>query len=47
MACLAHPASAPRPALEVADIVRAASDAYRDTHRLSVQQGRVLRAIAN
>jgi len=47
MTCLAHPAPAPRPALEVADIVRAASDAYRATHRLSAQQGRVLRAIAN
>jgi hypothetical protein len=31
----------------VADIVRAAGDAYRDTHRLSLQQQRVLRAIAN
>ena len=47
MACPAHPAPAPRPALEVADIVRAASDAYRATHRLSAQQNRVLRAIAN
>lgn len=47
MACLAHPAPAPRPALEVADIVRAAGDAYRNTHRLSLQQERVLRAITN
>jgi len=31
----------------VADIVRAVSDAYRATHRLSLQQERVLEAIAN
>jgi hypothetical protein len=47
MACPAHPAPAPAPALEVADIVRAGGDAYRATHRLSVQQDRVLRAIVN
>lgn len=47
MACLAHPAPAPRPALEVADIVRAAGDAYRNTRRLSLQQERVLRAITH
>ena len=47
MACPAHPAPAPRPALEVADIVRAGGDAYRASHRLSVQQDRVLRAITN
>ncbi len=45
MACPAHPAPRPRPALEVADIVRACGDAYRATHRLSVQQERVLQAI--
>ena len=47
MACPAHQVPAPRPALEVADIIRACGDAYRDTHRLSVQQDRGLRAIVN
>jgi len=47
VACHAQPAPAPRPALEVADIVRAEGDAYRASHRLSGQQDRVLRAIAN
>ena len=47
MACPAQPTPAPRPALEVADIVRAGGDAYRASHRLSVQQDRVLRAITN
>ncbi len=46
MACPAHPAPASRPALELADIVRAAGEAYRASHRLSGQQERVLRAIA-
>ena len=46
MVCPAHPAPKPRPALEVANIVRACGDAYRATHQLSVQQSRVLRAIA-
>ncbi len=45
MACPVPPASAPRPALEVADIVRACGAQYRATHRLSIQQQRVLRAI--
>jgi len=45
--CPGHPAPATRPALEVADIVRAASEAYRASHRLSYQQERVLGAIAN
>ncbi len=45
MACPAHPAPRPRPALEVADIVRACGGAYRATHRLSAQQDRVLQAI--
>ena len=40
-------APVPRPTLELADIVRAAGDAYRSTHQLSLQQDRVLRAIAN
>ncbi len=46
MTCPAHPAPAPRPTLELADIVRAAGEAYRATHRLSGQQERVLQAIA-
>ena len=46
MDCHIQPAPAPRPALEVADVVRAAGEAFRVTHRLSLQQGRVLRAIA-
>jgi hypothetical protein len=45
--CPAHPAPASRPALEVADIVHAAGDAYRASHRLSFQQERVLGAIAS
>lgn len=45
MTCHAQPA--PRPALEIADVVRAGGDAYRANHRLSIQQHRVLRAIAN
>lgn len=46
MACPAHPAPSPRPALEVADIVRACGEHYRATHRCSAQQERVLRDIA-
>jgi hypothetical protein len=45
VACTASPAPLPTPALEVADIVRACGAAYRQTHRLSGQQDRVLRAI--
>jgi hypothetical protein len=47
MACPVHPASASRPALELADIVRACAEDYRTTHRLSAQQQRVLWAIEN
>lgn len=47
MACHAPPAPAPRPALEVADIVRATGAAFRASHRLSLQQQRVLGAIAS
>jgi len=47
MACPAHPAPAPRPALEVADVIRACGDVYRASHRLSFQQERVLQAIAS
>ncbi len=46
MACPAHSAAQLRPALEVADIVRACGEAYRATHRLSAQQERGLQAIA-
>ena len=46
MTCSAHRAPRPRPVVEVADIVRECGDAYRATHRLSVQQSRVLQAIA-
>jgi len=46
MVCPAHSAPSPRPALEVANVVRACEEAYRATHRLSVQQSRVLQAIA-
>ena len=45
MPCPAHSVPPPRPALEVADIVRACGDAYRTNHRLSAQQSRVLKAI--
>lgn len=47
MTCPAHPLPARRPTLEVADVIRACGDAYRATHRFSVQQDRVLRAIVN
>ena len=43
----AHPAPATRPALEVADILRAGAGTYRDTHRLSVQQQRVVNALVS
>lgn len=46
MDCPGQAAPATRPALEVAAIVRAAGDEYRATHRLSLQQQRVLTAIA-
>ena len=45
MPCPAHSVPQPRPALEVADIVRACGDAYRTSHRLSAQQSRVLKPI--
>ena len=41
-----HRPSAPRPALDVADIVRAHGAAYRREHALSLDQRAVLRAIA-
>ena len=44
----AHPpAPAARPALELADILRAGADAYRETHRLSAQQQRVMNALVS
>ena len=47
MAVAVDAAPDPKPALEVADIVRACGAAYRATHHLSGQQDRVLRAIEN
>ena len=47
MAHASHAAPATRPALEVADILRKRGDAYRETHRLSVQQQRVVDALVN
>ena len=47
MACASHRAPQPRPALELADIIRAAGQAYRATHRVGGQQERVLRAVVN
>ena len=43
----AHPAPATRPALEVAHILRQCAGTYRDTHRLSVQQHRVVNALVS
>ena len=40
-----HPAPAPRPALEVADILRARIERYRERHWLSIQQQRVVKAL--
>ena len=40
-----HSAPATRPALEVADILRARLDRYRDTHQLSPQQHRAANAL--
>ena len=42
-----HPAPATRPALEVADILRQGAGTYRQTHRLSVQQQRVVNALVS
>ena len=47
MAHATHPAPATRPALEVADILRQCAGTYRDTHRLSVQQHRVVNALTS
>ena len=43
----AHPAPGTRPALEVAHILREGADAYRETHRLSAQQQRVVNALVS
>ena len=40
-----HPAPGARLALELADILRSGAGAYRDTHRLSAQQQRVVNAL--
>ena len=42
-----HPAPVARPALEVADILRAGAGSYRETHRLSAQQQRVVNALVS
>ena len=42
-----HPAPATRPALELADILRQCAGTYRQTHRLSVQQQRVVNALVS
>ena len=47
MACATHSAPATRPALEVADIVRARQSEYRDSHPVYGQHDRVLRALVN
>ncbi|WP_419913298.1 IS91 family transposase [Hoeflea sp.] len=47
MAHTGAPASPKRPALEVADILRERADVYRQTHRLSAQQQRVIEALVN
>ena len=43
----AHPAPATRPALEVAHILRDGAEAYREAHRLSSQQQRVVNALVS
>ena len=47
MAHAVHPAPGTRPALEVARILREGADAYRQTHRLSAQQQRVVNALVS
>jgi len=42
-----HAAPATRPALEIADILRERGGAYAESHRLSVQQQRVVDALVN
>ena len=42
-----HPAPVARPALEVADILRAGASSYLETRRLSVQQQRVVNALVS
>ena len=42
-----HPAPVTRPALEVADILRACAGSYRDTRRLSAHQLRVVNALVS
>jgi len=47
VACATQSAPATRPALEVADIVRARQTEYRDSHLVYGQHDRVLRALVN
>ena len=47
MADAGHAAPTTRPALEVADILRERGNAYGETHRLSVQQQKVVDALVN
>lgn len=47
MACATHSAPTTRPALEVADIVRAHQTEYRDSHPVYGQHDRILRALVN
>lgn len=47
MAHAGHAAPTTRPALEVADILRERGDAYGETHRLSAQQRKVVKALVN
>ena len=47
MAHAEHTAPVARPALELADILRACVGSYRETHRLSAQQKRVVNALVS
>lgn len=47
MAHAEHPAPVARPALELADILRACVGSYRETHRLTAQQQRVVNALVS
>lgn len=47
MGCTAHERTGNRPALELADIVKACEQDYRAAHRLPVHHYRVLRALVN
>lgn len=47
MSCPSHSVSGSRPAIELADIVRACGDQYRSSHRVPAVHDRVLRALVN